>query len=158
MNIQETATLLAKIQFGDARTIGKHDIEHWQEILCDLDFRDADAALIEYRRTQTAWLQPAHIVAIAARHRRERVEAEHAAQLAAQPAPPPVDPQLGLPIAGADGTPVKSAYADTGAITRKCPTCRAPADMPCRNRRTHEPRKIPCLARLATTNQNTTTP
>ena len=59
------------------------------------------------------------------------------------------DSQLGgLPIGGADGDPVWSAYEVNGAIDRDCPTCEQPANCACVNPAKDSARKIPCMARV----------
>ena len=59
------------------------------------------------------------------------------------------DVQLGgLPIGGADGSPVWEAYEINGAIDRECPTCGEPANGACVNRVNDKARKIPCLSRM----------
>ena len=63
----------------------------------------------------------------------------------------PGDTQLGgLPIAGADGTPIPGAYRVNNAAEHPCPTCNAEELEPCTNPITHSARKIPCLKRLTT--------
>lgn len=59
------------------------------------------------------------------------------------------DPQLGLPIAGADGEPVWTAYEQWGAIEIPCRTCGAQPREGCINTTTGTDRIIPCRARLA---------
>lgn len=66
----------------------------------------------------------------------------------------PVDPQLGLPIAGADGEPVWDAY--DGIDTIVCPTCNAQPAEACVNLATNMTRKIPCIARTREATRNRT--
>lgn len=81
--------------------------------------------------------------------RQDRAQRDNADTAAAAPLPP-ADPQLGgLPIDGANGRAIPEAYEINDAISRKCPTCRAPEDHYCRNLLdTNRTRKIPCLRRM----------
>lgn len=67
-------------------------VQTWWEILGHLSFSDAMNALMIHRRESTEYLQPAHIIKLAARVRRERrIEEAKVAPLAIsqRTAPPP---------------------------------------------------------------------
>lgn len=66
MNIGQTAAVLAKVQLVDNRAAEDQELllREWHDIIGDLDFEDAIAAVREHRRTSTEYLQPAHLVAI----------------------------------------------------------------------------------------------
>lgn len=90
-------------------------------------------------------IQPGDIVTTVRDQRRKIAERQHSDRLLHQT---PIDPQLGLPIAGADGKPIWSAYEQHGAIDLPCRTCRAEPNDACINTKTDLVRKIPCVSRL----------
>ncbi|UYL87731.1 helicase loader [Gordonia phage Shivanishola] len=92
-------------------------------------------------------IQPGDICAGVRDLRRAAIERDHAASLAAQPAVA-TDPQLGIPIAGADGEPIWPAYDVDDAGNYTCDTCHAEPDQACVNLATNMTRKIPCASRL----------
>lgn len=78
MTIDECAKLLAKVQLVDNREVTRLVILEWFDLIGDLDFAAAVDAVREHRRSSTEYLQPAHIVAIAAvpESRYESIDAE----------------------------------------------------------------------------------
>lgn len=86
----EVATLLGKAALIDNRRVDPMLVEAWWEILTDVEFEDAMAALTRHRRESTEYLMPGHIVAGAKRARSERVtEEQRQRALTAGPAPRP---------------------------------------------------------------------
>lgn len=74
MKRSEVSTLLAVIAATDNRTVGRLDVDTWAAILpVDMPLADAQAAVIEHRRTSTEWLQPKHIIDSVGQVRRERL-------------------------------------------------------------------------------------
>lgn len=64
MNIIETGKLLAVIGVVDRRqSASEAEIMAWQDLLADINYDDAEAAVREHRRTSTDWIQPAHVIA-----------------------------------------------------------------------------------------------
>jgi hypothetical protein len=64
MNSGDILDLLEYVQLGDARTIGKADVEQWQKIIPPhITLTEAMEAVEMHRRESTNWLMPAHIIA-----------------------------------------------------------------------------------------------
>lgn len=61
MNRAEAAQLLTMAAAYDARTIGEADVIAWHAVLQDVDFADAQTALVDHFRISTYRLMPAHI-------------------------------------------------------------------------------------------------
>lgn len=61
MTIEETATLLANIQFIDNRRIEEQTIIAWHSLVGDLDFSMALEAARLHLRESTEYLRPAHV-------------------------------------------------------------------------------------------------
>jgi len=78
MNLVETGRLLAKVSGNDGREVGEVTIRAWQEVLADVLYPDAMAAVTMHYRESTDFLMPAHVVRLAARVRAERVADERA--------------------------------------------------------------------------------
>jgi hypothetical protein len=74
MNIEETAKVLAKIRLIDNRTVGEGVVLAWHDVIGELDFEDAIAAVDECRRYLKTYLLRAHVIEEAADQRsiRER--------------------------------------------------------------------------------------
>lgn len=72
MNIQEVATVLAKIKIGDNREVDRAVVSEWNDSIGDLDFVDAITAVTMHRRESLTYLMPAHIRANVRRIREER--------------------------------------------------------------------------------------
>lgn len=104
-------------------------------------------AIHEHYTNSTERIMPAHITRHVQAARRAAVERDHAASLAAEPVVN-LDPQIGLPIGGADGEPIWTSYDVDDAGTLTCDTCGAGPDEACVNTRSNTPRKIPCTSRL----------
>ncbi|GGK61910.1 hypothetical protein Sme01_03760 [Sphaerisporangium melleum] len=152
MNPEEVIDLLTTAATFDRRTVGDADVIAWGAAVGDLDFADAQAAVIQHYTNSTEWLMPAHV--------RVRVKAIRAARLAreVQPAPAPEladDPkryqmalQQGLKqiargwstqksITARSGADPNEEYLDgrgedpqrrelrLGALTVRCPRCGA---------------------------------
>lgn len=151
--IKAAAAALSRAEIYDDRmTSDRNRIISWAESFTryGIEQQDAIAGVIAYYDqpgVQTP--KPGDIIDQARKIRRERAERQKAEEVAALPAPPPPDPQLsGLPIAGANGDPVWSAYEQHDAILRHCPTCKAEPETACVNLATGMVRKIPCTARM----------
>jgi hypothetical protein len=94
VNHEQTALVLAKAAGIDQRTVGAADVLAWHEIIGDLEYADALAAVSAHYAESSDRLMPAHVrrhaLAIAReRHRIEREirEEENAALEAANAAP-----------------------------------------------------------------------
>ncbi len=74
MNREEIGHLLTKAAVIDNRTVTPVLIQSWHELLHDLDYTDAMAALAYHRIHSTEYLVPAHIAAGVRRIRAERIE------------------------------------------------------------------------------------
>lgn len=61
MNIEQTAKVLTKIQLIDNRQVGQLTILEWHDIIGDLEYEDAIAAVRIHRNESTEYLTPAHI-------------------------------------------------------------------------------------------------
>lgn len=82
MTKTETAELLTLISAYDRRTIGEADVRAWHELVCDVPFADARAAVLHHFATNTDhqnYFVPAHVIAFAKRRRLERIDAFGAA-------------------------------------------------------------------------------
>lgn len=158
MNRNETVDLLTGIAAFDQRTIGDADVEAWHAVVAPLDCRDAVEAVVLHHKMSPNRIKPFDVVDGCRRLANDRAERENSDQRQAREALrdrklglTQGDTQLGgLPIAGADGDPIPTAYEVNAAINRTCPTCHAHPDTPCTNPGNGSPRKLPCLARLKT--------
>lgn len=61
MNIDQTAAVLVKIQFGDNREVSPLVIQEWHDTIGDLEYRDVVEAVRMHRRDSADYLMPAHI-------------------------------------------------------------------------------------------------
>ena len=61
MNVQETAEVLAKAALFDFRTVGENDVMAWWEVVGDLDYADAMAAVSRWYRDRSDRLMPSHL-------------------------------------------------------------------------------------------------
>lgn len=87
MNRQETAQVLTKIQLGDNRQVDRLVLEYWVESIGELDYEDAQAAVLMHRRERPGvWLEPGHVVAGARRAREAREREERKRRPALEPA------------------------------------------------------------------------
>lgn len=87
MNIEQTAAVLAKAAAIDNRGQSDAAILAWYEVIGDLDYQDAMAAVSEHRRSSDEYLMPIHIRRIVAASKpttadlvaelRTRAECEH---------------------------------------------------------------------------------
>lgn len=118
-------------------------------------FEQALDAIHEHYATSTDRIMPAHITRHVQTARRAAIEAEHTANILDNGPTINLDPQLGLPIAGADGEPVWDAYDGIDEIV--CPTCNAQPAEACVNLATNMTRKIPCIARTREATRTTRT-
>lgn len=151
--LQAAGAALARAEvFDDRVTADRARIIVWAEALTTYRIEQADAmaaVTAHYQQPGAQTPKPGDIIDQARKIRRERAEREKAEEVAALPAPPPPDPQLsGLPIAGANGDPIWSAYEQHDAILRHCPTCKAEPETACVNLATGMVRKMPCTRRL----------
>ncbi len=144
-----TATLSRAAIFDDRITADEHRILAWAQAIAPFSFDQPDllaAVTAHYQQAEPRTMMPGDAIAGARKIRGERAEREKGCDLAAL-APP--DPQMGgLPIGGADGTPVWPAYEQHDAISRPCPACGAQPEEACINSTTGVARKLPCMARI----------
>lgn len=77
MTDEEVIDLLTTAATFDRRTVGDADVIAWRAAVGDLDFPDAQMAVIQHYTDNTDWLMPAHV--------RTRVKALRAARLAKGP-------------------------------------------------------------------------
>lgn len=73
MNRSECAKVLAKIQLGDNRQVDALTLDEWHDTIGHLAFEDAIAGVRLHRQESDKWLMPAHVIANAARLRRDRL-------------------------------------------------------------------------------------
>lgn len=149
-HIRAAAAAISRAQiFDDRVTADEHRIRAWAEAIQPFAIDQADAChavTAHYQASGADTIKVGDVIALARKLRGERAEREKGEAVAAI-APP--DPQLGgLPIGGADGTPVWSAYEQHDAISRPCPTCHAKPEEACVNASTGVARKLPCISRL----------
>lgn len=85
MNRDEVIDLLATAAAYDRRTAGQADITAWHLAIGDLNFHEAQAAVVAHYTEDVDWLMPAHI--------RTRVKRARELRLAARPIPEPA-PEL----------------------------------------------------------------
>lgn len=79
MNIEQTSFVLAKAAAIDNRNQSDAAILAWHEIIGDLDYRDALAAVTRHRiDSPDVYLQPGHVLRLAAQVRKERQDRERA--------------------------------------------------------------------------------
>ncbi|QTF81778.1 hypothetical protein SEA_BEEGEE_75 [Gordonia phage BeeGee] len=147
--IRAAGTALARAEiFDDRVTADTARIQAWAEAMepHGLDQADAIAAVTaHYSAPGATTVRVGDVITAARKIRRERAEREKGEQ-ATIAAP---DRQLGgLPIGGADGTPIWPAYEQHDAITVPCRTCQAQPDEACVNLATQMTRKIPCTSRI----------
>lgn len=101
MTLEETIDLLGVAAAFDQRNIGKADSVAWHAALCDLDFADAQAAVISHYRESRDRVMPADVWG--------RVKAMRRARLAREVMPAPdIDPD----------SPVRYRAAFTGMLKR----------------------------------------
>lgn len=82
MNLTETKMLLAKAALIDNRAVGELTIRAWQEVLANVDARDAMEALTLHFHESEDYLNPGHIVSGVRRVRENRrIEAQRQAAL-----------------------------------------------------------------------------
>lgn len=62
MEIHETASVLAKIQSFDNRSVDDVNILAWHEILAPYALQDCLQAVSKYFSKRSAWIMPAHIL------------------------------------------------------------------------------------------------
>ncbi|RSN12846.1 hypothetical protein DMB42_11755 [Nonomuraea sp. WAC 01424] len=81
MTPEEVIDLLTTAAAYDRRKVGQTDVVAWHAAVKDLDFLDAQDAVIGHYTETTDWLMPAHV--------RTRVKAIRAARVAFAPVPAP---------------------------------------------------------------------
>jgi hypothetical protein len=81
MTPEEVIDLLTTAAAYDRRKVGEADVIAWHGAVKDLDFLDAQDAVIGHYTESTEWLMPAHV--------RRRVKAIRAARVALTPVPAP---------------------------------------------------------------------
>jgi len=76
MNSDQLKQVLTKIHVGDKRDVDLVVLAYWDELIGDLDVRDALEGVSMHRRESADYLMPAHVIANArrAKLRRERDE------------------------------------------------------------------------------------
>ena len=75
MRTAEVVQLLARIAAGDNRQVDEAAARYWQDIVGDLDYRDAVEAVRQHRMASTDYLQPAHVRQGVKRIREQRIDA-----------------------------------------------------------------------------------
>lgn len=71
----EAAVLLATAASFDNRQQNTHATRAWAEALQDVDFQDAQTAIVNHYRAETRWIMPADVVAGVKAIERERLAA-----------------------------------------------------------------------------------
>jgi len=61
MTTQEATTILALMATFDGRRFGELEITAWRQILVDVDFHDARAAVLAWYGANRGWMQPADV-------------------------------------------------------------------------------------------------
>ncbi|MBF0721944.1 hypothetical protein [Sanguibacter inulinus] len=89
MRPSEAMVLLTKVMTFDNRTLNDSVATSWSQVLADVDFADAEAAVLKHYAASSEWIMPAHIRAGVQRIRAERVRAVLGT---AAPVPPPEVP------------------------------------------------------------------
>lgn len=74
MRPDQIATLLAYISSIDGRHTSTLMAEAWSDLIGDLDFEDAKAAVRDHYRASTDWLKPAHILIGVRAIRKRRIQ------------------------------------------------------------------------------------
>lgn len=74
MRPDQIATLLAYISSIDGRHTSTLMAEAWSDLVGDLDFEDAKAAVRDHYRASTDWLKPAHILTGVRQIRKKRIQ------------------------------------------------------------------------------------
>lgn len=72
MKLNEAEKLLIEMSAIDNRIVSDLAITAWAEVLGDMTYADARAALLEHRRTSSEYVTPAHLLKIAAPAARRR--------------------------------------------------------------------------------------
>lgn len=139
MNQAETARVLAVVQAFDNRSVGEINVAAWQRVLRDINFEDAQQAVIDHYCECRDWIMPADVrsAAIAIARHREGVaklatlEAEHYLLEEAPTTPMGqaeweafceqakrhgVDVKLGRPVPKADPTPPRDPKRTAQAL------------------------------------------
>lgn len=89
MTRNEVVAVLARCTSFDRRTVGQADVTSWLLVLGDLTYPECDAAVVDYYKTETSWIMPAHI--------RRRVMAGREQWLNENPGVGPQNPQIVAP-------------------------------------------------------------
>lgn len=114
MNRNEIIDLLSTAAVYDRRTAGEADVQGWVLAIGDLDFADAQAAVVAHYREQTDWLMPAHV--------RTRVKRMREIRLAARPIlEPPADLTDNPPVYRAELQSEIKRLADGMGLQRALP-------------------------------------
>lgn len=151
--IRTAAAALARAEiFDDRVTADDARIEAWADALepHHLDLADVLTAVADHYSVKNAdTARVGDIITGARKIRADRAEREKGHAISNAPAITAPDNQLGgLPIAGADGKPIWTAYEQHGAIDLPCSTCDAQPNDACINLATGMTRRIPCMTRL----------
>lgn len=153
--VRAAAAALSRAEIHDDRiTSDRNRIEAWAESMTTYACTDTAIACravdTHYSQTAAPAIKVGDVIAAYRKIRGEQAEREKGEAIAALPAPPPPDPQLGgLPIGGVDGKPIWHAYEHAhNAIRYACPTCEAQPEESCVNAINGRARKIPCTARV----------
>lgn len=80
MNLAETHDLLTFIAVYDNRRFDDAAVHGWHRIVADIDFADAETAVVEHFATSDAYLMPVHIRRLVAELHRARVRQLNEAQ------------------------------------------------------------------------------
>ncbi|AVL98911.1 hypothetical protein C6V83_00065 [Gordonia iterans] len=153
--VRAAGAALSRAEIHDDRiTVDRNRIETWaasmQTYACDDPAIACRAADTHYSQPNAPAIKVGDLIAAYRKIRGEQAEREKGDAIAALPAPPAPDPQLGgLPIGAADGQPIWHAYEHAyNAIRHACPTCEAQPEESCVNAINGRTRKIPCTARV----------
>lgn len=76
MNSDQLKEVLTKIHIGDKRDVDLLVLRYWDELIGDLDVRDALEGVSMHRRESADYLMPAHVRANARRAKLARERAE----------------------------------------------------------------------------------
>lgn len=147
--IRAVAAAISRAEIHDDRmTSDPNRIRAWADTCTPHGINDTAIACHavdhHYTRPGVDTIRVGDFIAAYRKLRRDQAEADKGTQTAGP------DRQLdGLPIAGADGNPVWSAYEVDDAILLTCRSCGAEPEHACHNTITGGPRKVPCFTRLA---------
>jgi hypothetical protein len=74
MTPEETVDILTAAAAFDRRTVGRGDVAAWHAVIGDLDFADAQAAVMAHYRESRDWIMPADVRKLVKAMRRDRLD------------------------------------------------------------------------------------